>query len=605
MSEKYSLEELAGLPEFYHPAASPDDEKIAFYWDKSGRNELYVLDKETRNIIQISEGEVPKNARWPIIWHPDGDEVFFHKDEAGDEQNDIHMIDMEGSISKIIEIDGQCLINDVSDDCAHVLFTCDRDGQRNLYLYNAREEKIEKLTDYDNPVCCSAFRPDGKKIAYAANETDDMDNGDIYLCDVHGTDKKRLDLSEVGFRTLPQEWSPDGRELLIQDHSKDKDRIGIYDVEESEVLWIGSNDFVEYPACFTPDGEEVLGIRMKKAERQPIILRRDGTEEKLKLMDGVCAYPRYRRPKYDRRNIFTSSDSFILAYSTSNERKELLEYDLSERDYEVLIEAEYSGIEPEIFVEAEYVTYESEDDLTIDALLYDSGERPSPAIVMVHGGPFAQAMKRFDVYTQFLVKEGYTVLKPNYRGSIGRGREFRQKIKMDYGGKEQQDIANAGRWLKDKEWIDEDRIAVFGGSYGGYSVYMQMVKYPKLWTTGIAWVGITDLNKLYEDGESPLQYDLKQTMGDPEQNYELWRERSPIEHVGNMERPILMIHGVNDPRCPVEQARIFKEALEEMGWEEDEDFEYEELSEEGHGSTDISQKIRVFKILEDYLKRRL
>mgnify|MGYP006289491699 CR=1 FL=1 len=76
MKEKLPLEELASLPEFYHPVASPDGDKVAFYYDKSGRNELYVLDKETDEIEQISEGEVPRNARWPIMWHPDGDKIY-------------------------------------------------------------------------------------------------------------------------------------------------------------------------------------------------------------------------------------------------------------------------------------------------------------------------------------------------------------------------------------------------------------------------------------------------------------------------------------------------------------------------------------------------
>ncbi|MBS3789215.1 prolyl oligopeptidase family serine peptidase, partial [Candidatus Bipolaricaulota bacterium] len=84
-----------------------------------------------------------------------------------------------------------------------------------------------------------------------------------------------------------------------------------------------------------------------------------------------------------------------------------------------------------------------------------------------------------------------------------------------------------------------------------------------------------------------------------------WRDRSAIEHVERMKRPLLIVHGVNDPRCPIEQARIFKEKLEDRGWKEGEDFEYEELGEEGHGSTDIRQKIRVFKIMENYLGRRL
>jgi dipeptidyl aminopeptidase/acylaminoacyl peptidase len=129
--------------------------------------------------------------------------------------------------------------------------------------------------------------------------------------------------------------------------------------------------------------------------------------------------------------------------------------------------------------------------------------------------------------------------------------------------------------------------------------------YPELWTTGIAWIGITDLHRLFEDDMPHFQHQLLTQMGDPEENHDLWRDRSPIEHVDAIERPLCMIHGVNDPRCPVDQARLFREALEERGWEAGEDFEYHELGEEGHGSTDVEKKIRVFGLLEDYLERRL
>jgi dipeptidyl aminopeptidase/acylaminoacyl peptidase len=157
----------------------------------------------------------------------------------------------------------------------------------------------------------------------------------------------------------------------------------------------------------------------------------------------------------------------------------------------------------------------------------------------------------------------------------------------------------------DREWIDADRVGVFGGSFGGYSVYCQLTQYPTLWTTGIAWVGITDLHKLFEEDMAHFKHSLRVQMGDPEENHELWRERSPIEHVDAMERPIYMIHGVNDPRCPISQARLFRDALEERGWEQPEDFEYDELEDEGHGSTDIEQKTRVLKLLAAYLERRL
>jgi len=599
MAEKYPLEKLASLPEFYHPVASPDGDKIAFYWDKSGRNELYILNRKSGEIEKISDGEVPKNARWFFMWDSKGEKILFHKDEAGNEQNDIYSIDMDGQAKKEIELDAQCILQDVSPDGEHILFTSDRDEQMNLFRYSFETGKIEKLTHYKLPVWRAVYSPDGRWIAYQANESNDLRNKDIYLCKPDGSDKRKLDIGEEGAENAPVRWSSDGKKLLVTDNSKDMTRPGIYHMEGGRVEWFGDEEYEDRPVAFKPDGDGFLGFRIKNASWIPLYFSMDGTVKELELKDGVSGFS-----FSGASGVFVSDDSFIVSYTKGDRRKELLEYHMDKDDHEVLLRAEYGDLDPDSFVPAEYVTYPSYDGTEIGALLYDPGVRPSPAVVMVHGGPHAQSMNAFNIYAQFLASRGYAVLQPNYRGSIGRGREFKRMIHMDWGGKEQGDIAAGADWLKEQDWIDEDRIAVFGGSYGGYSVYMQMVRYPELWTTGVAWIGITDLHKLYVEDMPHFQAILREQMGDPEENHELWRDRSPIEHIEDMERPILMIHGVNDPRCPIEQARIFKEGLEEMGWVEGEDFEYEELSEEGHGSTDIDQKIRAFKILGDYLERR-
>ncbi|MEF8834884.1 MAG: prolyl oligopeptidase family serine peptidase [Candidatus Thermoplasmatota archaeon] len=600
MGEEYPLEELASLPEFYHPIASPNGEKVAFYYDKSGRNELYVMDLKTGEIEQLSDGEVPKNARWFIMWGSDSEKIYFHKDEAGNEQNDIYSMDLNGNLETVVTADGQCILQDVSDDGRYLLFTSDMGEQMNLYRYDLKKETTEKLTKYEQPVMSALFSSNGDMIAYAANESDDLENQDVYICRSDGSEKRRLKISEDGYETSISDWSHDDSSLLISDNSTDMVRTGIYDVDSEDIEWFGSNEYEERPVSFLPERDDFLAFRIKEGGWIPLKYDSDGSVEELELNEGVVSFP-----QGGNGGLFISDNEIILPYTKPDERKELYKYDLDTEEFKVLLEAEYGDIDPDSFVDADYVTYESVDGLEIGALLYDSSERPSPAVVMVHGGPHFQSTRGFNLYAQFLASRGYTVFQPNYRGSIGRGREFKRMIHMDWGGKEQDDVAEGARWLKEQDWIDEDRISVFGGSYGGYSAYMQMVKYPELWTTGIAWIGITDLHKLYEEDMPHFQSMLEENMGDPEENYELWRDRSAIEHVENMERPILMIHGVNDPRCPIEQARIFSDALEDMGWEEGEDFELEELGEEGHGSTDISQKIRAFKILEDYLERRL
>jgi dipeptidyl aminopeptidase/acylaminoacyl peptidase len=205
----------------------------------------------------------------------------------------------------------------------------------------------------------------------------------------------------------------------------------------------------------------------------------------------------------------------------------------------------------------------------------------------------------------------------NYRGSTGRGREFVERLYDDWGGAEQGDIAIAAEHvLETRDWLDDDRVAVFGGSYGGYSAYWQTVQYPALYDLGVAWIGLTDLREMYETTMPHFRTELmEKNLGTPDENPALYRERSPIEHAGNLDCPLLMIHGVNDRRVPVSQARLYRDRLRELGYEVSErdpdgpgdssaDVEYVELGEEGHASSDIDRKVRLFRVLDDFLERR-
>lgn len=598
--QRYPLEDLAKLPSFYHPAAAPDGDEVAVYYDGTGRNEMHLLDVNDGKLTQLSDGDVPRNARWPFTWAPDGERIYYHYDEAGDEQNDIYAIDRSGDVEPIVELDGQCILTDVSDDGRWLLVASDAGEQLNLYRHDRERDETEQLTTYRLAVHGGQFGPDGDRIAYVTNETEDLNNADVYVSAADGSDPRNLHIGEVGAEASLADWGPDGDRLLIGDNTSDKDRCGVYDLDSDEVSWYGTGEYVEQPVSFLPDGERFVALRTRDAAVIPVVYDVDGESRELDLPTGVASVPEYGDAAV------LDSDTVIVRQSRPTQRPALLSYDLQTDSTETLIEPEYGDIDPDAFVEAEFFTFESHDDTEIEALLYDAGVRPSPAVVMVHGGPPAQDQRAFDQYVQFLTSRGYSVLQVNYRGSTGRGREFKNSLVGDWGGAEQADVAEGTKLIAEKDWVDEDRIAVFGGSYGGYSAYMQMLQYPELYAAGIAWIGVTDLHLMYEEAMPHFKTELlEKYMGDPEENHDLWRDRSPIEHVENLAAPLLIVHGVNDSRVPISQARAFREALEDTGYTEGEDFEYEELGEEGHGSTDIQQKIRVFQLMADFLGDRL
>jgi len=226
-------------------------------------------------------------------------------------------------------------------------------------------------------------------------------------------------------------------------------------------------------------------------------------------------------------------------------------------------------------------------------------------MVHVHGGPTGQWFRGFDPFAQFLVDRGLVVLEPNIRGSTGYGVDFRDAAIKDWGGADLEDVAAGARYLGSLPYVDPDRLVVFGGSYGGFMTFVAATKKPDLWRAAVAWVGISDLHRMWDESKEHFRYFLREQMGDPEKDRDLWRDRSAIEFADQLSAKLLMVHGVNDPRCPVSQSRIFRDKLQALGKREGEDFEYVELADEGHGSADIQQKIRTFTILADYLERVL
>ncbi len=609
------LEELARLPTLAHPTVGPGGEEIAVYYDGTGRNELHVLDTETGELEQWSDGEVPRNARWFLRWDADGDRVYFHLDDGGDEQNNIHALSRAGEREPVVEMDGQVILNDVSEEGDVLLVGSSRDGQMNIYRHDVPAGETTKLTEYERAAGGATISPDGKRFAFTTNESDDYDNQDVYVADIDGSNVRNLEIGEVGAEAGPADWGPESERLLVGDNTEDLSRIGIYDLREDAVRWLGDGDHEESASAFGPDGERVLGTRTREAETVPIVYNlATGESREFDLPDGVAGF--------SLGDPFLADGRVVLTHTTPTTRPELVAYDLETDETETLIEPEYGPFSPAQFADAEYFTVESDgvpetpqravehdpyETREIGALLYDSGERPSPLIVNPHGGPRARDSKRFDLYTQVLVARGFSVLKINYRGSTGRGREFVETLYDDWGGAEQGDIAIAAEHVLDaREWLDEDRVAVFGGSYGGYSAYWQLVQFPELYDAGVAWIGLTDLEKMYETTMPHFRTELMQKyLGDPADNADLYRERSPLEYAGNLAAPLLMVHGVNDHRVPVEQARLFRDRLEELGYEAGAEFEYEELGEEGHASSDQEQKLRLFRLLDDFLDRRI
>lgn len=255
-------------------------------------------------------------------------------------------------------------------------------------------------------------------------------------------------------------------------------------------------------------------------------------------------------------------------------------------------------------VAPEQVRFPAADGTLIPAWLYrPAGPGPHPVVVWVHGGPEAQARPQYDAQYQCLLAHDVALLVPNIRGSSGYGRAWQTSVYRDWGGIDLEDLAAAHAWLTGQPWAAADKIAVAGGSYGGFAALSCITRLPDLWAAGVSLYGPANLNTLATAMPPSWAGTVAAHFGDPSDPavVEDLRRRSPLTHAGQIAAPLLVIQGANDPRTPRAESDQIIEAARANGA----DVEYIVFGDEGHGFTARDNDIRAHDAITSFLVKRL
>ena len=232
-----------------------------------------------------------------------------------------------------------------------------------------------------------------------------------------------------------------------------------------------------------------------------------------------------------------------------------------------------AGIDRSLFVEPQLVHYPGPDGQSVPAWLFVpknlDRSKQHPAIVWIHGDGINQnydgwhVQRNYAVYYsmhQYLLQQGYVVIAPDYRGSIGYGRDWRNGVYMDVGGNDAKDAWMAANYLKTLPYVDSNRMGVWGLSYGGFFTLIAVTDQPNLFRAGIDVAGVVDYVMYYND---PYHGDWTESrIGTPEQNPKVYANASPISHIDRLARPLLVLHGTADVNVPfIESVWLIDEAL--------------------------------------------
>ncbi len=264
----------------------------------------------------------------------------------------------------------------------------------------------------------------------------------------------------------------------------------------------------------------------------------------------------------------------------------------------------------ENMVEMLPVSYTTRDGLNIEADL----SRPQgctletatqlPVVVHPHGGPWARDSWGYSSEVQFLCNRGYAVLQMNYRGSTGYGRKFLEASYKQWGQKMQDDISDGVHWLVEKGIADAGRVAIYGGSYGGYATLAGLAFTSELYACGIDYVGVSNLFTFLRTIPpywKPMLEMMYEQIGDPEKDKEMLAACSPALHADKIIAPLFIAQGANDPRVNKAESDQMVEALRKRGVK----VEYMVKDNEGHGFANQENRFDFYRAVENFLKKHL
>jgi dienelactone hydrolase len=230
-----------------------------------------------------------------------------------------------------------------------------------------------------------------------------------------------------------------------------------------------------------------------------------------------------------------------------------------------------------------------------------------PAVVLVHGGPWVRgASLRWHADAQFLATRGYRVIEPEFRGSTGYGATHYRAGWRQWGAAMQDDLVDALHWAAKEGLVDAGRVCVVGASYGGYAALMAPILHPRAFRCAASFAGVTDIMAMYDIAWSDItedsrRYGMPALIGDPRKDEAMLSASSPLKRVAELKIPLLVTHGGQDQRVPVEHSRRFVRAAKEAGVK----VQSHEYPEEGHGFFDPANRADHYRRLETFLEEQI
>lgn len=532
-------------------------------------------------------------------WSPCRDELVFSMDEGGNERAQLFRLAGDGS--------EEVALTDMP-EAKHQFGGWSRDGDRIAFTSNRRDESVFDVYVQDRDeqgsdaelvyegdggwLTVAGWGPDDERLALL--EPHASFDLDVYVLEVASGEITHLTPHEGDRRYGDVTWGPDGDFLYCTtDADADTRYLARLNAEtgERETVYEGGD--------WNVDGLEIDSDSGRIAYTQNV----EGyTEVTVGDLDGteIQSYPEPNLPDGAAGGISfdDTAERFAITATAADRNTNVYVVDVETGATEQWTAASTAGIPSSSFTAPELVRVDSFDGLSVPGFYTTPPEDdpPYPVVVDIHGGPESQRRPSFSAVTQYLLANGYAVFEPNVRGSSGYGKEYASLDDVRNRMDSVADLAACVDWLQDRSEVDDDRVIAYGGSYGGFMVLAALTEYPDLWAAGVDVVGIANFVTFLENTGDWRRSHREAEYGSLETDREFLESISPINNIDNIDAPLLVMHGENDPRVPVGEAKQVAEEASEHVPVETLIFE-----DEGHGFSKLENRIEAYRTMVEFL----
>ena len=561
-------------------AFSADGKKLLISSDKTGVVNVYVLPVAGGAPEALTSST--SSATFATSWFPNDERILFTADQGGNELNHLFVRGLDGKVTDLTP--GEKLKAEFAGwNTAGTTFyvsTNERDPKAfDLYAYDAKTYARTLVFTNTDGLSLNDLSGDGRWLVL--QKLHSSSNTDLFLADLSqpAAAPKLITAHQGSAEFGAFEFTPDDKALIYSTNEPGEfTEAWRYDLASGAKARLVSDKWDVANLKFSPTGR--YRADYINADASTVLNVHDLKSGGLLKLSGL--------PAGDLNSVRFSGDGTAIAVTVASDTSpsDIFVADVATGKARRLTTALNPQVDEKDLVEAIVARFKSYDGLEVPGILYRpkgaSAAHPAHAIVWVHGGPGGQSRRGYSADIQNLVNKGYAVYAINNRGSSGYGKTFFHLDDKHHGDADLKDVTAAARWLKSLDWVADDKVAIVGGSYGGYMVAAALAFEPEAFDAGIDIFGVTNWVRTLEQipawwgSERDSLYD---ELGDPKTDGERLRRISPLFHAKNIKRPLLVVQGKNDPRVLQVESDELVAAVKANGVP----VEYIVFPDEGHG----------------------